>query len=59
MNVERVVAGIFCGAGALLFIWKGEYAVASGLLGGMLGFFIGEQNGKRQTVGNQTQGSPS
>jgi len=47
MNGERIVAGIFVGAGALLFIWKGEYAIAAGLLGSMVGFFVGEQNGQR------------
>ena len=47
MNYNRPIAGIFIGAGALLLIWRGEYTAAVGLLGGMLGFFVGVANGKK------------
>ena len=47
MNYNRTVAGVFIGAGALLLIWKGEYTAAVALLGSMVGFFVGEANGKK------------
>ena len=50
MNVERVVAGIFVGVGALLFIYRGETAIAAGLLGSMVGFFVGEKNGAKNAA---------
>ena len=46
MNYQREIAGIFVGIASLLLIWQGEIAVASGLLGSMVGFFIGEKNGE-------------
>lgn len=48
MKYLRLMSGAFVGIGALIFIFKGEYAVAAGLLGSMLGFFIGEYNGKKE-----------
>jgi len=45
MGYERIVAGAFVGAGALLLIWQGEYTPAVALLGAMVGFFVGEKNG--------------
>jgi len=50
MNMTREIAGIFVGFGALLFIYKGEYAIASALLGTMVGFFVGEKNGERKAI---------
>lgn len=47
MNVERCIAGVFVGAGSLLLIYLGEFAVGAGLLGTMVGFFVGELNGKK------------
>lgn len=47
MNVERTVAGIFVGAGAMFLIYQGEVATGASLLGSLVGFFIGEKNGKR------------
>lgn len=47
MNQLRLVAGFFVGTGALILLWKGEYVAAVGLLGTMLGFFVGEKNGQR------------
>jgi hypothetical protein len=45
MGYERIVAGVFVGAGALLLIYQGQTAVGAGLLGTMVGFFVGEKNG--------------
>lgn len=42
----RIMAGAFAGTGALMFIYLGQYALAVGILMGMLGFFVGEANGK-------------
>lgn len=50
MGYERIVAGIFVGAGALLLIWQGEIAVGAGLLGTMVGFFVGEKNGAKNAT---------
>ena len=52
MNFQREIAGVFVGIASILLIWQGEIAVASGLLGSMVGFFIGEKNGelKAQSV---------
>lgn len=44
---ERLVAGFFAGAGALILIYQGEIAVGATILSGMLAFFVGEANGKR------------
>jgi hypothetical protein len=46
MGYERIVAGVFVGAGALLLIWQNQVAVGAGLLGTMVGFFVGEKNGQ-------------
>ena len=45
--VLRIMAGAFGGVGALLLIYVGEIPAGVGLLGTMLGFFIGEANGKK------------
>lgn len=56
MKYLRLMAGAFVGVGALVFIVKGEYAVAAGLLGSMLGFFIGEHNGARAASKDESEG---
>lgn len=53
MNVQRVVAGVFVGAGALMLIYKDQIAVGASLLSGMLAFFIGESNGERKATKNK------
>jgi len=45
--ILRAIAGCFIGAGALLLIYQGYIAEGSTLLGTMVGFFIGEANGKK------------
>lgn len=47
MNYLRMVAGVFVGGGALMLIYKGEITAGVALLGTMLGFFVGEANGKK------------
>ena len=47
VNYNRLMAGAFVGAGALILIWKGNVTEGCTLLGGMLGFFVGEANGKK------------
>ncbi len=49
----RLLAGGFAGAGALALIFQGETAAGVAILATMLGFFVGERNGRR---GNSTQG---
>jgi xanthosine utilization system XapX-like protein len=44
---ERKIAGIFAGLGSFALIVVGETAMASIILSGLLGFFVGETNGKR------------
>ena len=50
MNSERVLAGAFIGAGALLLIYKGNVTEGCILLSSMVGFFVGEKNGARNAV---------
>lgn len=50
MNGERIVAGLFCGVGAILLIYRGNVAEGCAILGAMVGFFVGEANGKRATT---------
>lgn len=59
MNYTREIAGIFVGVGSLMLIWKGEYVAAVGLLGTMVGFFVGERNGQRKSIKEQDQGKES
>lgn len=47
MRYLRAIAGVFSGAGALILLAKGEYALGGTLLGTMLGFFVGEANGQK------------
>jgi len=55
MNFTREIAGIFVGFGALLLIYKGEYVAAAGLLGTMVGFFVGEKNGQRTSAKDESE----
>jgi hypothetical protein len=48
VNYQREIAGVFVGIASLLLIWQGEVAIAAGLLGSMVGFFVGEKNGERK-----------
>lgn len=43
----RLLAGGFAGGGSLLLIGQGEIAAGVAILGTMLGFFVGERNGRR------------
>ena len=48
LNYLRAIAGIFAGSGGLLLIYIGEIPAGVGLLGTMLGFFVGDWNGSRK-----------
>jgi len=48
MSVERIIAGIFAGAGALMLIHQGEITAGVSILSAMVGFFVGERNGIRK-----------
>lgn len=48
MNIPRIVAGAFAGAGGLLLIYKGHITEGGMILTTMLGFFVGEANGERK-----------
>ena len=50
----RLLAGGFCGVGALIFILKDNPVAGGTLLGTMLGFFIGEKNGAKQQKAAET-----
>lgn len=43
----RIIAGVFAGSGALLLIYKGYISEGCTLLGALMGFFVGEYNGKK------------
>ncbi len=47
----RALAGIFGGSGALMLIFVGEIPAGVGLLSVMLGFFIGDANGRKNSGG--------
>jgi hypothetical protein len=49
LSHEREIAGVVSGAGALLLIYQGNVDAGVAILACMLGFFIGEQNGKKKT----------
>mgnify|MGYP001061800599 CR=1 FL=1 len=49
MNIEKVVAGLFAGSGALLLIYQGYIAEGCTILGTMLGFFVGDWNGQKKS----------
>lgn len=43
----RMMAGAFAGVGGLLLIYLGEVAAGVAILSSMVGFFVGEANGRR------------
>jgi len=46
---EKLVAGAFAGAGALVLIWKGYVTEGCMILSSMVAFFVGDANGQRKT----------
>lgn len=50
MDYARITAGIFSGAAALLLIYQNHYEPAIAIVSAMLGFFVGEKNGARNTA---------
>lgn len=47
MNYAKMLAGAFAGAGGLLLIYQGNTMEGMIILSTMLGFFVGEANGKK------------
>ena len=47
MNYPKAIAGIFAGSGALLLIYQGYVEYGMIILSTMLGFFVGEANGRK------------
>jgi len=47
LNWLRFSAGLFAGVGALILLLQGKTEPAIAILSAMLGFYIGEANGKR------------
>lgn len=47
LNFEKMIAGVFAGSGALILIYKGYIAEGCTIIGTMLGFFVGDWNGKK------------
>jgi hypothetical protein len=45
---EKLVAGAFAGAGALVLIWKGYVTEGCMILSSMVAFFVGDVNGQRK-----------
>lgn len=48
MNLERIIAGVIIGMGAIALIFKDEVEIAAVLLATLMAFFVGETNGKRK-----------
>ena len=49
MQVLRPMAGAFAGTGGLLLILLGEVPAGAAILSSMVGFFVGEANGKKKS----------
>ncbi len=43
----RLLAGGFAGLGGLILLWQGETAAGVAILSSMVGFFVGDANGRR------------
>jgi len=56
MNYLRCIAGLFAGAGGLLLICLEHYEAGIAIISGMMGFFVGEANGKRLKENTETVG---
>ena len=48
VNIEKLIAGVFAGSGALMLIYQGYIAEGCTILGTMLGFFVGDWNGQKK-----------
>jgi len=48
LNLERLLAGAFAGAGALILLYQGHTTAGGILLSSMLAFFVGEANGRKE-----------
>ena len=50
MNYEKLLAGLVAGIGAIILILQGYITEGSIILSGMMGFFIGDQNGSKEAT---------
>jgi len=48
LNFEKLIAGAFAGAGALLLIYQGYVTEGAMILSSMVAFFIGDLNGQKK-----------
>lgn len=48
MGVARLMAGGFAGTGGLVLVVVGEVAAGVAILASMVGFFVGEANGRKK-----------
>ena len=48
VNFEKLIAGSFAGAGALLLIYQGYITEGAMILSSMVAFFIGDLNGQKK-----------
>ncbi len=48
-QAARLMAGGFAGVGALLLIYIGEVGAGIAILSSMVGFFVGDANGRRRS----------
>ncbi len=46
----RLLAGAFAGVGGLTLLFLGEIPAGVAILASMLGFFVGDANGRRRTA---------
>ncbi len=47
-GVARLMAGGFAGTGGLVLLLVGEIPAGVGILASMVGFFVGEANGRKK-----------
>lgn len=47
-GLARLMAGAFAGTGGLVLLFLGEVPAGVGILSAMVGFFIGEANGRKK-----------
>ncbi len=50
MNIEKMIAGVTVGVGSIALIITGNVDIGAVLLSGMMGFFIGDQNGNKEAT---------
>lgn len=49
VNIEKIIAGVSVAIGAIVLIVQGEIQIGAVLLSGMMGFFVGDNNGEKRS----------